>query len=41
MNLLIIDDERTILKTVRSQLARMELGVEKIDMAGSAEEAKE
>ena len=41
MNLLIIDDERTILKTVCAQLARMELGVEKIDMAGSAEEAKE
>lgn len=41
MNLLIIDDERTILKTVRSQLMKMGLGMEKIDMATSAEEARE
>lgn len=41
MNILIIDDERTILKTVYSQLKRMELGVERIDIADSAAQARE
>lgn len=41
MNLLIIDDERTILKTVYSQLMKMGLGMERIDIANSAEEARE
>lgn len=41
MNVLIIDDERTILKTVYSQLTRMRLGVERIDIAGSAAQARE
>ncbi|MCM1026698.1 MAG: response regulator [Roseburia sp.] len=42
MNVLIIDDERTILKTVYSQLSRMQLGgVEEIDIAESAAQARE
>lgn len=41
MNILIIDDEKTILKTVYSQLMEMELGMERIDTADSAGEAKE
>lgn len=41
MNILIIDDERTILKTVNSQLAQMRLGFERIDTADSAREARE
>ncbi len=41
MNLLIIDDERTILKTVYSQLMKMDLGMERIDIANSAEEARQ
>lgn len=41
MNVLIIDDERTILKTVYSQLMKMELGMERIDMADSAAQARE
>lgn len=41
MNLLIIDDERTVLKTVYSQLIRMGLEVDRIDAAVSAREARE
>jgi two-component system response regulator YesN len=41
MNILIIDDEKTVLKTVYSQLQEMKLGMERIDTADSAEEAKE
>ncbi len=41
MNVLIIDDERTILKTVRAQLWEMELEVERIDIADSAAQARE
>lgn len=41
MNILIIDDEMTVLKTVYSQIQEMKLGFDRIDMANSAEEAKE
>lgn len=45
MKVLVIDDERTVLKTVNSQLRDMDqkrnLGLEQIDLAGSAEEARE
>ncbi len=41
MNVLIIDDERTILKTVYAQLSKMGLGMERIDIAGSATQARE
>ncbi len=41
MNVLIIDDERTILKTVYAQLTKMELGMERIDIADSAMQARE
>lgn len=41
MNILIIDDEKTVLKTVYSQLKEMKLEMERIDMADSAEGAKE
>lgn len=41
MNILIIDDERTILKTVYSQLTKMQLGVERVDIADSAVQARE
>lgn len=41
MNILIIDDERTVLKTVYSQLQEMNLGTERIDMADSAADARE
>lgn len=41
MNILIIDDEKTVLKTVDSQLKEMKLEMERIDTANSAEEAKE
>lgn len=41
MNILIIDDEKTVLKIVYSQLKEMKLEMERIDMADSAEEAKE
>lgn len=41
MNILIIDDEMTILRTVYSQLMEMKLEAGRIDMANSAKEAKE
>lgn len=41
MNILIVDDEKTVLKTVYTQLIEMRLGMNRIDMANSAEEAKE
>ena len=40
MNILIIDDEKTVLKTVDSQLKEMKLEMERIDTANSAEEAR-
>lgn len=41
MNLLIIDDERTILGSIYAQLCGMNLGMERIDTANSTEEARE
>lgn len=41
MNILIVDDENTILKAVQSQLMAMELGMERIDQATSAKEARQ
>lgn len=40
MNLLIIDDERIILENVFAQLQEMRLGMERIDLAGSTDEAR-
>ncbi len=40
MNILVIDDEPLILKTVCTQLSEMHLPFERIDTAGSAEEAR-
>ena len=40
MNILIIDDERTVLRTVYSQLSEMGLTAKRIDLAESAEEAR-
>ena len=40
MNLLIIDDEPLILNTVYDQLKKEDLNMERIDMAGSAQEAR-
>ena len=40
MNILIIDDERTVLRTVYSQLSEMGLTAKRIDSAESAEEAR-
>ena len=40
MNILIIDDEPLILNTVYSHIRKMELPVDIIDMAGSAEDAR-
>ena len=40
MNILIIDDEPLILNTVYSHIRKMELPVEIIDIAGSAEDAR-
>ena len=40
MNLLIIDDEPLILNTVYDQLKKEKLNMERIDMAGSAQEAR-
>ena len=41
MNILIVDDEMTVLKTVYSQLLGMGLKAGRIDTANSAREAKE
>lgn len=41
MNVLIIDDEPLILNTVYGQLKRAELKLDLVDMAGSAQEARE
>ncbi|MCM1190575.1 MAG: response regulator [bacterium] len=40
MNLLIIDDERTILDTIYAQLVEMNLGMERIDTVSGPEEAR-